>query len=137
MQRHNLCGKLAHVERDPRSKFGDPADPAVRTIPIGGCCCAPHRSRWAALILGAKSEARAFSALPNEAFAELARVTREIETVLRRFVNYERINYLMLMMVDPHVHFHVMPRYQGNRSDFGALSFPITDGRDRRTSPRP
>lgn len=73
------------------------------------------------LVLGAKSEARAFSALPSEAYAELGQATREIETVLSDFVKYERINYLMLMMVDPHVHFHVIPRYQGTR-DFGTLS---------------
>lgn len=73
------------------------------------------------LILGAKSEARAFSALPSEAYAELGQATREIETVLSDFVKYERINYLMLMMVDPHVHFHVIPRYQGMRN-FGTLS---------------
>ena len=29
----------------------------------------------------------------------------------------------MLMMVDPHVHFHVIPRYDGSRS-FGGMSFP-------------
>jgi diadenosine tetraphosphate (Ap4A) HIT family hydrolase len=38
-------------------------------------------------------------------------------------VKYERINYLMLMMVDPHVHFHVIPRYAVAR-EFGTLSFP-------------
>ena len=42
--------------------------------------------------------------------------------MLRGFVAYERINYLMLMMVDPDVHFHVIPRYDGSRS-FGALAF--------------
>ena len=31
-------------------------------------------------------------------------------------VGYERINYLMLMMVDPYVHFPVIPRYEGSRS---------------------
>jgi diadenosine tetraphosphate (Ap4A) HIT family hydrolase len=30
-----------------------------------------------------------------------------------------KINYLMLMMVDPHVHFHVLPRYEGDRSHGG------------------
>jgi diadenosine tetraphosphate (Ap4A) HIT family hydrolase len=75
------------------------------------------------LILGAKSEARAFSALPGEAYAELSLATREIETVLSDFVKYDRINYLMLMMVDPHVHFHVIPRYQATR-EFGTLSLP-------------
>jgi diadenosine tetraphosphate (Ap4A) HIT family hydrolase len=74
-----------------------------------------------ALILGSKSEARSFSALVPEAYEELGRATKEIESVLSDFVNYERINYLMLMMVDPHVHFHVIPRYQGTRN-FGTLA---------------
>jgi diadenosine tetraphosphate (Ap4A) HIT family hydrolase len=39
-----------------------------------------------------------------------------IERALAAFCRYERINYLMLMMVDPHVHFHVLPRYSGSRS---------------------
>jgi diadenosine tetraphosphate (Ap4A) HIT family hydrolase len=42
-------------------------------------------------------------------------VVREVESALREFCNYERINYLMLMMVDPHVHFHVIPRYSASR----------------------
>ena len=33
----------------------------------------------------------------------------------RAQVDYEKINYLMLMMVDPNVHFHVIPRYEGGR----------------------
>jgi len=38
------------------------------------------------------------------------------ERMLRACVDYEKINYLMLMMVDPHVHFHVFPRYGSPRS---------------------
>ena len=38
-------------------------------------------------------------------------------------MKYEKINYLMLMMVDPDVHFHVIPRYAGARDHAGA-SFP-------------
>ncbi|MDT8281400.1 MAG: HIT family protein, partial [Gammaproteobacteria bacterium] len=52
----------------------------------------------------------AFGDLPDGAHAELARITRDIETAVSRFGN-QKINYLMLMMVDPHVHFHVIPRY--------------------------
>ena len=43
-------------------------------------------------------------------------ITAEIEATLQPTIGYERINYLMLMMVDPHVHFHVFPRYEGARS---------------------
>jgi len=40
----------------------------------------------------------------------------EIESALGSFVQYQKLNYLMLMMVDPQVHFHVIPRYEGSRA---------------------
>src|SRR3546814_10708518 len=43
----------------------------------------------------------------------------DIEAALRQAVDYSKINYLMLMMVDPHVHFHVIPRYEGQREAKG------------------
>jgi diadenosine tetraphosphate (Ap4A) HIT family hydrolase len=71
------------------------------------------------LILAAKAEARSFAELPQEAFAELQRAVADIEEALGAAVRFEKINYLMLMMVDPHVHFHVIPRYEGERSACG------------------
>ncbi|MBC8036660.1 MAG: HIT family protein [Rhizobiales bacterium] len=71
----------------------------------------PAQATLGALVLAAKSEARSFSGLPDEAFAEFSLVVREIEHGIKAFRLYDRINYLMLMMVDPHVHFHVLPRY--------------------------
>ena len=50
------------------------------------------------------------------AHAELAVITRDLEATLLGEIVYDRINYLMLMMVDPNVHFHVIPRYEGSRS---------------------
>ena len=50
-------------------------------------------------------------------------MVRRIEAALHEVVRYERINYLMLMMVDPDVHFHVIPRYDGTRS-FQGVAFP-------------
>jgi len=67
------------------------------------------------VILCAKSDAKEFSSLSKSAFTEMSIVTADIERVLGKFVNYEKINYLMLMMVDPHVHFHVVPRYSSSR----------------------
>ena len=71
----------------------------------------PQQSTLGALVLAASSEARSFGALQPEAFAELKTVTMKIEQCLGRFCHFDKINYLMLMMVDPHVHFHVLPRY--------------------------
>jgi len=84
----------------------------------------PAQPTLGSLVLAAKSEATAFADLAPAAFAELADVTRAIEAALRAAVGFEKINYLMLMMVDPHVHFHVLPRYDGARSGGGVT---VTD----------
>jgi len=70
----------------------------------------PQQATLGAMILLAHGPALAFSDLPDGAHAELAQITRDIETTVSRFGN-QKINYMMLMMVDPHVHFHVIPRY--------------------------
>ena len=76
----------------------------------------PQAPTLFALVLVAKGAATAYGALPPAAFAEQARVVADIESVLARAIAFEKINYLMLMMADPHVHFHVVPRYAGNRT---------------------
>jgi diadenosine tetraphosphate (Ap4A) HIT family hydrolase len=92
-------------------------------------------SRWAVLLrpqqvtLGSlvlvcrEPDAKAFSDLSEAAFGELGTAVRSVERLLQGFVRYQKINYLMLMMVDPDVHFHVFPRYEGNRR-FAGLDFP-------------
>ena len=68
------------------------------------------------LVLAAKSDAVRYSDLPGDAFAEQGEAVRRIERALAAFVAFEKINYLMLMMVDPNPHFHVIPRYSAPRS---------------------
>jgi diadenosine tetraphosphate (Ap4A) HIT family hydrolase len=72
----------------------------------------PKQVTLGALIILSHSDETAFSQLSPDAFAELANVVKDAETVLKGVFDYSKINYLMLMMVDPHVHFHVLPRYQ-------------------------
>lgn len=103
-------------------KFGYP-DTLVREFEHWVVLVRPTQVTLGSLVLAAKSDATAYSDLPDAAFAEQAVAIRAIESALRRFCNYERINYLMLMMVDPHVHFHVIPRYSGSRGWEG-LDFP-------------
>lgn len=75
----------------------------------------PAQPTLGSLVLAAKSDATAFGDLPAGAHAELKQATGAIEAALARLIGYARLNYLMLMMVDPHVHFHVIPRYEGAR----------------------
>ena len=79
----------------------------------------PAQPVLGALVLACKQPVTAFSDLDQDAFSELQLAIKAIETMLKAAVDYEKINYLMLMMVDPHVHFHVMPRYSGTREWHG------------------
>ena len=103
-------------------KFGLPAT-LIADYKHWNVLLRPAQVTLGSLILGAKGEWMALSQIPPQAFAELAHVTRCVETGLKNFTAYDKINYLMLMMVDPHVHFHVIPRYATPRR-FEDLEFP-------------
>ena len=96
-------------------KFGFP-ETLVREFEHWVVLVRPAQVTLGSLVLAAKGEATAFGNLRPEAFAEMSAVVAAIETALGTFIDYERINYLMLMMVDPNVHFHVIPRYSKPRN---------------------
>lgn len=73
----------------------------------------PQQPVLGSLVLLCRDEARAFSEISPAAFAELSQVTHDLEAALKSCFQPDKLNYLMLMMVDPDVHFHVLPRYQG------------------------
>lgn len=105
-------------------KFGDP-DNRIAQTHHWTVLLRPRQPTLGSLVLVCREDAKAFSALSAAAFADLQQVVQGVETTLRAVVGYERINYLMLMMVDPDVHFHVIPRYQAPR-EFSGISFPDT-----------
>ena len=71
----------------------------------------PAQPTLGSLVLACKEEAASLGAVSAEAYAELARATADIERTLATVFSFQKLNYLALMMVDPHVHFHVIPRY--------------------------
>lgn len=95
-------------------KFGYP-DTLIRDYEHWVVLLRPAQVTAGSLILAAKGEATAYGSLSAAAFAEQGRIIADIEAMLSTAVDYEKINYLMLMMVDPHVHFHIFPRYGGRR----------------------
>ncbi|HEU4854576.1 MAG TPA: HIT family protein [Nitrosospira sp.] len=82
----------------------------------------PIQLTLGSLVLAAHEPARSFSQLGQESFTELHKVTGQLESALAKAFNYDKLNYLMLMMVDPDVHFHVVPRYVESRY-FNGLEF--------------
>ena len=83
----------------------------------------PQQPTLGSLVLAAAGDFTSLADLPAEAFAELHTAVSDIERALGRAVAYSKINYLMLMMVDPHVHWHVIPRYEGRREAEGVAVF--------------
>jgi diadenosine tetraphosphate (Ap4A) HIT family hydrolase len=75
----------------------------------------PAQVTLGSLVLLCKDKAAGFGEISEEASAELRHVTSQIERVLAEAFQNDKINYLMLMMVDPDVHFHVLPRYASER----------------------
>ncbi len=83
----------------------------------------PQQATLGALILACRENVESFAEISPEASFELVRVVRDIEDTLADRFEFDKINYLMLMMIDPHVHFHVLPRYQ-HAPDYAGTTFP-------------
>ena len=101
------------------TRFGHP-ESLIREYEHWVVLLRPAQATLGALILACKGEAEAFADIPPAAFAELGAVVADIERSLGGLFGYQKLNYLMLMMVDPHVHFHVLPRYESARLYAGA-----------------
>lgn len=83
----------------------------------------PQQVTLGSLVLASRRPVQRFGAVDDAGFRAIGPAVRRIEATLTAFVDYQKINYLMLMMVDPDVHFHVIPRYEGERR-FSGITFP-------------
>lgn len=60
-----------------------------------------------------------FSDVTSSEMADLADLISQLEKSVKSVFDHNIMNYLMLMMVDHHVHYHVVPRYDGSRQFAG------------------
>lgn len=95
-------------------KFGYP-DTVIRDYAHWVVLLRPQQVTLGCMVLALKADVRTLGDVGPEAFAEMAAVTKDIQTALAATFGPQKINYLALMMVDPQVHFHVVPRYDGSR----------------------
>lgn len=70
-------------------------------------------------VLSLNRECASFSEISLNESEDLKRIVQVLEATLQKLFTYDRINYLMLMMQDFHVHFHVIPRYQEQKDLLG------------------
>ena len=100
------------------AKFGYP-DSLLRAYRHWLVLVRPQQATLGALVLVCTDPATAFSQISVRAFEELAQVTADLDAALARAFAPDKLNYVMLMMVDPDVHFHVLPRYAAPRKVAG------------------
>jgi diadenosine tetraphosphate (Ap4A) HIT family hydrolase len=83
----------------------------------------PRQVTLGSLIIAAAHPATSFAELPPSHFTTLGAVMSKVETTLKTLFHCDKVNYLALMMVDPHVHYHVIPRYS-QAASFAGHMFP-------------
>lgn len=74
------------------------------------------------LVLIEKSFKNKYSEISGSSFLEFGEIIKKIEPTLNELFSYEKINYLMLMMKDDEVHYHIIPRYSKVRC-FNSIEF--------------
>jgi diadenosine tetraphosphate (Ap4A) HIT family hydrolase len=102
-------GPVTDHGNETMRKFGYPASLLVET-PRWAVLLRPQQATLGALVLACREPVKALGQVSAEAFAEMQQLVGRIERGLKACFAYDKINYLALMMVDPDVHFHVIPR---------------------------
>lgn len=94
----------------------------------------PLQCTLGAGILSLKRPAESMSELTEEEGKDLIVITKIIESTLKKAFSMEKMNYIMLMMVDYHIHYHVVPRYSEDKvfddikfKDLGWPKPPVLD----------
>jgi len=79
----------------------------------------PGQITLGAMVLACRSGAEGMSDLTADEASGLGAAMAVAECLLKQVFGAQRINYLCLMMQDPIVHFHVLPRYAETISRHG------------------
>ena len=79
----------------------------------------PGQPTLGAGILSLNRHAGKFSEVTPDELADLAELVSAVEGTIKVAFDHQIMNYLMLMMLDHHVHYHVIPRYESVRTFAG------------------
>jgi diadenosine tetraphosphate (Ap4A) HIT family hydrolase len=79
----------------------------------------PIQSTLGASLLSVRGRAQRWADIDKDACAEMLQMVKLIEEVIPRQFKARKMNYVMLMLIDPLLHFHILPRYSESREFFG------------------
>lgn len=88
----------------------------------------PEQITYGSMVLVEKSSKKQLSKISKKSFLELKEITIKIERLFLTKLKFNKMNYLILMLVDPHVHFHIIPRHKKdiffNQKKFKDFGYP-------------
>lgn len=89
----------------------------------GGWCLSvrPGQLRLGAMVLSSSSGAGSMAELTSAELQGMGEAFALAESLVSRVFEADRVNYLCLMMQDPIVHFHVLPRYSRSVRRYGQV----------------
>jgi len=102
------------------TKFGYP-DTLLKEYDHWVVLLRPKQVTVGSMILACKGNIERLPDVSQEAYIELAKVTSDLESVLKKTFDFQKINYLLYMMIDKHVHWHVIPRYDSIKEAFDVV----------------
>src|SRR5690554_6472994 len=71
----------------------------------------PEQPTLGSSVISLKRKCSYMRELTLDEHKDYGKIVKVVEASLKKLFNYSKINYLMLMMVDNQVHYHVIPRY--------------------------
>jgi len=102
----------------------------------------PGQPTLGSCVLSLNRYALEMSELTEKEMKDLGKIIQTLEKLVKKTFNYNIMNYLMLMMVDHHVHYHVIPRFDSERefeglkwNDNGGPALPVLGDNQHNTSP--
>jgi len=91
----------------------------VASTPAWSWSVRPGQATLGCGVLSLNRHAAQFSEVTAAEMSDLSGLLGKLERAVQSAFGNDRINYLMLMMVDHQVHFHVIPRYAASRQFAG------------------
>lgn len=102
-----------HMPQVTLKKFGYP-ESLIKSYQYWDLLLRPMQPTIGSMVLICREDVHQYSAISKSAAAEQALIISDVERLLKKRFDYSKMNYLMLMMVDPAVHFHIIPRYESS-----------------------
>ncbi len=119
-----MGARVAGAVNETMTRFGYP-DTLIKGYSAWAVLLRPAQPTLGSMVLVCNEEATAFADISAAAAGGLHPAVQAIERTVKALWPCKRMNYLMLMMVDPHVHFHVIPRYDEDQQ-FDGQTFKDT-----------